>query len=223
MIPYGIVLWCYSVTSKDIPSRCVREENLSTSSLRMPFIFRFQNHTSFCHVLYLCLIFNILVQLIQVLALVGRILNDDPSSCFCCLNLQLDLFNFTEFDMSSRQLVCKWLPCDPSFQSALSHTFPNLSHPFQFNDFNFTFSHVSCVMFSMDSHGFPHWRRHSKWTEDMILTTIICIRSCMHKLKKMLTWTCNPAKHTAAYFKETFYEKNFRANMPAFYMPIVMR
>ena len=95
---------------------------------------------------------------------------NDDSSCFCYLSL--DLFSLSELDMSSWQLACKGLPYGPISQSTLSYTFPNLSHPFQFNDFNFSFSQAPWVILSMesvDSHGFPQLRRHSKFVEDMIL------------------------------------------------------
>ncbi len=92
----------------------------------------------------------------------------------CCLSL--DLISLFELDMSSRQLACRCLPCGPSSRSTLSYTFPNLSHPFQFSDFNLSFSHTPWVILSIesaDSHGFPHWRRHSKCVEDIVLKIIM--------------------------------------------------
>ena len=106
-------------------------ENSPTSSFRVPFIFRF--HAPF------------LSCTIPVLDLRhfgrspdhdGRFLreNADSLSCFCCLTL--DLFSLFELDMSSRQL------CFAMWSELLIHTFPNLSHPFQFSDFNLSFSHA---------------------------------------------------------------------------------
>jgi len=82
MIRHSIILQCYSVTSENIPSRGVKE-NQPTS---MPFHLQvsYTKHTNFCYALYLCLILDTLVLMIQVLVHVGRFL-----SCFCCISLDL--------------------------------------------------------------------------------------------------------------------------------------
>ena len=135
--PHSIILQYYGVTSKNIPSRGVRKENPPTSSFRESFIFRF--HTQTHMFLYLCLISNASVQVIQSLDHYSRFIHEMLILylTFCFLNL--DLFSLSELDMSSRQFACTCLPCRPSFQSTLSYTFPNLSHPFQFSNFNLRF------------------------------------------------------------------------------------
>ena len=174
-IPHSIILQYYSVTSKNIPSRGVRRTHYQFIQGAFHLQGSCTKHTGFCHALYLCLILDSSVQVIQSPDHDGRFLHENANSlsCFCCLSL--DLFSLSEFDMSSRQLARRCLPCGPSSQSTLSYAFPNLSHPFQFSDFNLSFSHAPWVILtieSADSHGFPHWRRHSKCVEDIFLKVL---------------------------------------------------
>jgi len=66
-----IVLRC----SKNIPSQGVRKENPPTYSFRVLPV-SCTKHTSFCHALYLCLISDALVQVIQSPDHDGRFLHE---------------------------------------------------------------------------------------------------------------------------------------------------
>ena len=133
MIPHSIILQYYSVTSKNIPSRGVRKENPLITMQFIQGAFHLQvSCTKHTHALYLCLISDSSVQVIQS---PGRFLheNADSVSCFCCLSL--DLSSLSELESTAcMQMFAMW--SELPIHTIIRISKPITPHPVQRLQFN---------------------------------------------------------------------------------------